>query len=92
MFLFHPGVLEKREIPYVEVAFVTVANSPACQGTRVIKNLFSGTVDRVKEFNGVFDKLMQEFRDNAEANTLVVVHWIWDHLEGLRGFFFKSFR
>ncbi|KAF8342414.1 WD40 repeat-like protein [Amanita rubescens] len=51
--------------------------------TRFIKNLLSGTDDRVKEFNGVFDKLMQEFRDGAIGDTLVVVHRIWDHFEGL---------
>ncbi len=54
-----------------------VANSPTRQGTRFIKNSLSGTDDRVKEFNGVFDKLMQEFRDSAIGNTLVVVHRIW---------------
>ena len=38
----------------------------------------------MKEFNGVFDKLMQDFRDGATGDTLVIVHRIWDHLEGLR--------
>ena len=65
-----------------------MANSPTCQGTRFIKNLLSGTDDRVKSFNDVFDKLMQEFRNSATGDTLVVVHRIWDHLEGLREFFF----
>ena len=55
---------------------------------RFINNLLSGTDDRVKEFNGVFDKLMQEFRDSATGDTLVVVHRIWDHLEELRESFF----
>ena len=60
-----------------------MANSPARQGTRFIKNLFSGTDDHTKDFNSIFNKLMQEFRDSAVGDTLVIVHRIWEHLEAL---------
>ena len=69
-----------------------MANPPVRQGTRFIKNLFAGTDDRIKDFNSIFDKLMQEFRDGAVGDTLVIVHRIWEHLEALRESFFESFQ
>jgi hypothetical protein len=42
----------------------------------------------VKEYNGIFDKLMQEFRDSATGDMLVVVYRNWDHLEGMCESFF----
>ena len=48
--------------------------------------MFSETDDRVKAFNDAFEKLMQEFRDRAAGDTLVVVYRIWDHLDTLREF------
>ena len=45
----------------------------------------------VQDYNDVFDKLLQEFRDRAAGNTLVVVHRIWEDLapkvDDLCGFF-----
>ena len=46
--------------------------------------MLSGTDKRAKEFMGIFGKLTQELRDSAIGNTLVIVHRIWHHLEGLR--------
>ena len=43
-------------------------------------------------FNDVFDNLLQEFRDRAAGDTLVVVHRILEDLtkvDDLREFFFK---
>jgi len=34
----------------------------------------------VQDYNNVFEKLLQEFRDRAAGDTLVVVHRIWDDL------------
>jgi hypothetical protein len=42
--------------------------------------LFSETDTRVQCYNDVFDKLLQEFRDRAAGDTLVVVHRIWEDL------------
>ena len=42
-------------------------------------------------YSDVFDKLLQEFRDRAAGDTLVVVHRIWEDLapkvDDLREFF-----
>ena len=59
------------------------------QGTRFRKNLLSETDDRVKAFNDAFEKLMQDFRDRAAGDTLVVVHRIWDYLDTLCESFFQ---
>jgi len=53
------------------------------QGMRLLKNFISETNERVKDYSGVFDKLLQDFRDRAVRNTLVVVHRIWEGMEGL---------
>ena len=50
------------------------------QGMRLLKNLFSETDTLVQGYNDVFDKLLQEFRDRAAGDTLVVVHRIWEDL------------
>jgi len=34
----------------------------------------------VQDYNDGFDKLLQEFRDKAAGDTLVVVHRIWKDL------------
>ena len=34
----------------------------------------------MQRYNNVFDKLLQEFRDRAAGDTLVVVHRIWEDL------------
>ena len=34
----------------------------------------------VQDYSDVFDKLLQEFRDKAAGDTLVVVHRIWEDL------------
>ena len=34
----------------------------------------------MQDYNNVFDKLLQEFRDRAAGDTLVVVHRIWKDL------------
>jgi len=34
----------------------------------------------VQRYNHVFDKLLQDFRDKATGDTLVVVHRIWEDL------------
>ena len=34
----------------------------------------------MQDYNDVFDKLLQEFRDRATGDTLVVVHRIWEDL------------
>ena len=47
---------------------------------RLLKNLFSETDTLVQRYNDVFDKLLQEFRDRAASDTLVVVHRIWEDL------------
>jgi len=47
---------------------------------RLIKNLFSENDTLLQCYNDVFDKLLQEFRDRAAGDTLVVVHRIWEDL------------
>ena len=47
---------------------------------RLLKNLFSETDTLVQRYNDVFNKLLQEFRDRAAGDTLVVVHRIWEDL------------
>ena len=43
--------------------------------------MFSSKSDTlVQGYNDVFDKLLQEFRDRAAGDTLVVVHRIWEDL------------
>jgi hypothetical protein len=48
-----------------------------------LRNLISGTDGRVTSYNAVFEDLLQEFRDNAVKDTLVVVHRIWTNVESL---------
>ena len=44
--------------------------------------MFSSQIDTlVQGYNDVFDKLLQEFRDRAGGDTLVVVHRIWEDLK-----------
>ena len=47
----------------------------------------------MQDYNNAFDKLLQEFRDRAAGDTLVVVHRIWEDLapklDGLRESFSK---
>ena len=50
------------------------------QGTRLLKNFISETDARVKCYNDIFDQLLQQFRDKAASDTLVVVHRIWEGL------------
>jgi hypothetical protein len=50
-------------------------------GSRFLSNLFSDTHDWVIAYNDLFDELLQQFRDRAACDTLVVVHRIWDQLE-----------
>ena len=51
------------------------------QGTRLLNNLFSSKTDTlVQGYNDVFNKLLQDFRDRATGDTLVVVHRIWEDL------------
>ena len=48
---------------------------------RLVKNLISSKAKTlVQDYNDVFDKLLQEFRDRAAGDTLVVVHRIWEDL------------
>ena len=47
---------------------------------RLLKNLFSKAKTLMQDYNDVFDKLLQEFRDRAAGDTLVVVHRIWEDL------------
>ena len=53
------------------------------QGTRLLKNLISGTDARVREYNNVYDELLQQFRNRAAGDTLVVVHRIWKSIKDL---------
>ena len=53
------------------------------QGTRLLKNLISETDARVRKYNSVFDELLQQFRNRAAGDTLVVVHRIWEGIKGL---------
>ena len=50
----------------------------------------------MQDYNDVFDKLLQDFRDRAAGDTLVVVHRIWEDLapklDDLREFFFQGIR
>ena len=50
------------------------------QGTRLLKNFISETDTRVKCYNDIFDELLQQFRDKAASDTLVLVHRIWEGL------------
>jgi hypothetical protein len=59
------------------------------QGTRLLKNFISETDARVKCYNDIFDELLQQFRDKAVGNTLVVVHRIWEDL-GAQGSSFSN--
>jgi hypothetical protein len=54
------------------------------QGTRLLKNFISETDAHVKSYNDIFDELLQQFRDKAVGNTLVVVHRIWERALGLK--------
>jgi hypothetical protein len=54
------------------------------QGTRLLKNFISETDARLKSYNDIFDELLQQFRDKAAGNTLVVVHRIWERALGLK--------
>ena len=47
---------------------------------RLLKNLFSETDTLVQRYNDVFDKLLEEFRNRAAGDTLVVVRRIWEDL------------
>jgi hypothetical protein len=60
------------------------------QGMRLLKNMISETDARVRKYNNVFDELLQQFRNRAAGDTLVVVHRIWEgikSLEALGSFF-----
>ena len=52
---------------------------------------FSKAKTLVQDYNNVFDQLLQEFRERAAGDTLVVVHRIWEDLapkvDGLRALF-----
>ncbi|PPQ90302.1 hypothetical protein CVT25_013271 [Psilocybe cyanescens] len=50
---------------------------------RLLKNFFSETDERVENYNNVFDGLLEEFRDNAAADTLVIVHRVWEGVKGM---------
>ena len=52
---------------------------------RLLKNLISETDARVRKYNNVFDELLQQFRNRAAGDTLVVVHRIWEGIKGLEG-------
>jgi len=40
--------------------------------------VFSSETDElIQGYNDAFDKLLQEFRDRAAGDTLVIVHRIW---------------
>ena len=43
----------------------------------------------MQDYNDVFDKLLQDFRDGAVGDTLVVVHRIWEEVDDLRASFSK---
>ena len=49
----------------------------------MLNNLISETNTRVLNYNNVFDDLLQQFRDRAAGDTLVVVHRIWEAMKGL---------
>jgi hypothetical protein len=53
------------------------------EGTRLLKNFFSETKERIENYNKNFDELMQEFRDKAVGDTLVVVHRTWERIGDL---------
>jgi len=55
----------------------------SAEGMRLMKNFISETNERVKDYNEVFDKLLQDFRDRAVRDTLVVVHRIWEGMKSL---------
>lgn len=50
---------------------------------RLLENLISETDARVQNYNAVFDQLLQQFRDRAAGDTLVVVHRIWEGMKDL---------
>ena len=47
-------------------------------------SLISDTDELVKNYNSVLDDLMQQFRDRAAGDTLVVVHRIWEGTQGIK--------
>ena len=53
------------------------------QGSRFLENLLSDTDERVRTYNNTFEELMQQIRDRATRDTLVVVHRIWEDLTTL---------
>lgn len=53
------------------------------QGTRLLKNLISDTDTLVRNYSNVFDELLQQFRDRAAGDTLVVVHRIWEGMKSI---------
>ena len=53
------------------------------QGTRLLNNVISETDTRVRNYNNVFDELLQEFRNRAAGDTSVVVHRIWEGIKGI---------
>ena len=51
------------------------------QGKRLFENLVSSEAETlVQRYNDVFNKLLQDFRDKAAGDTLVVMHRIWEDL------------
>lgn len=47
---------------------------------RLGKNFFSEKGSLVDRYNATFDDLMEDFRNGATRETLVVVHRIWEVL------------
>ena len=45
--------------------------------------MISETDARVQKYSNVFDELMQQFRNRAAGDTLVVVHRIWEGIKDL---------
>ena len=46
-----------------------------------MKNFFSDTDEHLRTYNNALDSLLQQFRDRATQDTVVVVHRIWEDVK-----------
>ena len=72
-----------RKLPLCFGAVMLQTTFIPFQGTRLLKNLSSETDARIRKYNNVFDELLQQFRNRAAGDTLVVVHRIWEGIKDL---------
>ena len=60
---------------------------PCFAGIRLGKNVLSQTDDTITTYNAVFDDLMEQFRNRAARDTVVVVHRVLEGVQELSEWF-----